>query len=167
MPRGAFLFLSFWLFANGIQSFAELPQPRWVSPEESPFLADEGKCFLNWELSEAGQTPRQSFTFQLEQASQSDFSDARLRYEGADLATYVSGLPEGMHYYRVRAVSDQETGAWSGSMDIKVVFVSRSLVITLFLLGSIVFVATVWAIMHGHRQYGEKASESSTTEGAA
>ena len=160
MLRGTFLFLSFWLSANGIQSAAEPSQPRWVSPAESPFLADEGKCLLRWELPESENS---SFTFQVEQADESNFSNPRVRYEGPDSATYISGLPEGMHHYRVRLVSDDETGPWSESMEIKVEFVSRQLVIILLLLGSIVFVATVWAIWKGHYQYaGPPASNSNT-----
>jgi len=160
--RGAFLFLSFWLFANGIQSVAELPQPRWVSPAESPFLADEGKSLLRWELP---QSEGASLTFQVEQSDGSNFSNARMRYEGPDQATYISGLPEGMHRYRVRAVSDEETGPWSDSMEIKVEFVSQNLVITLFLLGTIVFVATVWAIWKGHAQCAESDASSSSKGG--
>jgi len=159
--RGALIFLSFWLFANGIQSVAELPQPRWVSPAESPFLADEGKCLLRWELPQSGDA---SLTFQVEQSDGSDFSNARMRYDGPDQATYISGLPEGTHRYRVRAVSNEETGPWSDSMEINVEFVSRNLVITLFLLGTIVFVATVWAIWKGHCQYTEK-DDSGLTKG--
>jgi hypothetical protein len=160
---GAFLFLSFWLSANGIQSAAEPSQPRWVSPAKSPFLADEGKCLLRWEISESENS---SFTFQVEQAGESNFSNPRVRYEGPDSATYISGLPEGMHHYRVRLVSDDETGPWSESMEIKVEFVSRQLVIILLLLGSIVFLVTVWAIWKGHCQYAGPPASNSDTGGS-
>ena len=160
--RAAFLFLSFWLFANGNQSVAELPQPKWVSPAESPFLADEGKCLIRWELPESDGSPA---NFQVEQAEDPAFSDTRLRYEGPDLATYISGLPEGTHHYRVRTVSDQEEGPWSETLKIKVEFVSKNLVITLFLLGTIVFVATFWAIWRGHSQYADSSGLVSSKGG--
>ena len=162
MLREAFLFLNFWLFAMGIQSVAELPQPRWVSPAESPFLADEGKCLLQWELPDSKGT---SFTFQVEQSNDPDFSSPRVRYQGPDLATYISGLPEGTHHYRVRSISDQENGPWSRIMEVKVEFVSQNLVISLFLLGTIVFAATVWAIWKGHCQYAENGDSGSTKGG--
>lgn len=112
---------------------------------------------LHWELA---QSESGSFIFQVQQAQNTDFSDARMRYEGSDLATYISGLPQGAHLYRVRAVSGEETGLWSEPMEVNVEFVSQKLVITLFLLGTIVFMATVWAIWKGHCQYAESSDST-------
>ena len=139
------------LMANSYQSLAEPPVPRWVSPKESSHLADEGNVLLEWKLPE-GSPASVPFQFQLEQSLQPDFTESTLRYEGADQATFVTGLAEGNYYYRVRAVSGSEgSGSWSKVVEVNVEFVSTTLVVTLFSIGMVVFVMTVVSILKGHR----------------
>ncbi len=139
------------LMAGPYQGIGEPPVPRWVSPNESPYLADEGKVLLEWQLPE-GSPASVPFQFQLEQSLQPDFTEPAMRYEGIDRATFVTGLAKGNYYYRVRVLSDSEgSGAWSKVVEVNVEFVSTTLVVTLFSIGLGVFVMTVVSILKGHR----------------
>ncbi len=139
------------LMADSFPGFSEPPVPRWVSPKESHFLADEGKVLLEWELPD-NPPATAPFEFQLEQSVQPDFAESALRYEGADRATFVTGLAKGNYYYRVRAVTGSEgSGSWSKVVEVNVEFVSTTLVVTLFSVGMVVFVMTVVSILKGHR----------------
>ena len=127
---------------------AAAPVPHFTSPEPSPYVATEGKAALVWQLEDLEDGARR---FELQESRQPDFDDARTRYEGLDRATYVSGLPGGDFYYRVRVVSDGDApGAWSDAMHVRVEYVSFKVVLWLVGTGVVVFVATVFTVLTGH-----------------
>jgi hypothetical protein len=93
-------------------------------------------------------------SFQLEASDDPSFDDGKLRYEGPDRASFVSGLPEGTTWFRVRAVGDDGTaGPWSDAVRVDVAYPERGQVVRFLVLGSIVFLATVTAVIVGHRRH--------------
>lgn len=91
--------------------------------------------------------------FELQQARREDFAEASTRYQGLDRATYVSGLPSGDFYYRVRIIGkDNQPGAWSDTLVVRVEYVSMKLVFGLMAAGVVVFAATVLTVLTGHHR---------------
>lgn len=84
--------------------------------------------------------------FELQQATEGGFADPVVRYEGPDAGSVVSGLPEGVHFFRVR----RSGGDWSPAVAVRVEFVPRRKLFTLLGLGGVVVLATVAAIVAGH-----------------
>lgn len=114
--------------------------------EDSRIEAPEGWLVLSWKPS-ADEEPT---GYELQRSGEADFADATLQYGGPDVATFISGLPEGKHYFRIRPVADDGTfGAWSETLAVDVVFVSRRTVLVLMLTGMLVLILTVGAIVAG------------------
>jgi hypothetical protein len=91
-------------------------------------------------------------TFELQRSRDSLFSNARTLYKGSDLASFVSGLPNGDYYFRVRTILDKPgSAAWSKTLLLRVRHQSLVLAFTLFGLGAVVFVSTVLLIIIGNR----------------
>ena len=90
----------------------------------------------------------QDSLFELQQAASADFTHARLIYQGPDKASFVSGLEDGTYYFRVRAPGE----AWSDPLTVHVQHQSLKLAFTLFGLGGIVFLLTVFVVVNGARR---------------
>lgn len=82
----------------------------------------------------------------LEQADGPGFEAPALRYEGPDPASVITGLPEGVHYFRI-GFADAE--AWSDPLAVEVRFLPRGRLYLLLGLGAIVVAMTVGAIVRG------------------
>jgi hypothetical protein len=89
--------------------------------------------------------------FELQQSPDRDFDSLSVRYYGPDLATYISGLRNGIYHYRVRAILRGDTGSWSKTTVVSVEHHSLKLAFVLFGLGAIVFVAIVFIVVRGAR----------------
>lgn len=126
---------------------------QFVKPETTDYETSEGTVHLAWQVAgrEVGTTDLQ---FQIEQDSNPSFSTATHYYEGPENGTFVSGLPEGDFYYRVRAIDSAGTpGEWSSpALHVTVDYSPPMLVATLMIVGAIVFVSTVSVIIGGHRK---------------
>jgi len=63
---------------------------------------------------EASPPEAEGVQFQLEESDSLAFEQPLLRYEGAEEGSFVSGLPAGMHHYRLRQRADQDAtwGPW-------------------------------------------------------
>ena len=85
--------------------------------------------------------------YELQQATQNNFSDARTFYRGPDEATVISGLGDQKYYYRVR----HENSAWSNTVEIEVKHHPLSRAFGFFALGALMFVATVIVLVKGER----------------
>jgi len=98
--------------------------------------------------------------FELQQSEDSNFTNAKTRYSGPDLASYISGLPNGSYYYRVRSVSSDGlvAGPWSETISVVVKHHSLKLALVLFGLGGVVFILTVILVLRGVRSVSEEAS---------
>lgn len=113
---------------------------------------DSGHTRLNWSLSNI-QLENSSIEFELQKSNSSSFESPIIIYKGPDTASFVSGLPNGIHYYRVRSIdSNQNTSAWSDPVEITVQHHSLQLAFALFAVGLIVFAATVFVVVKGSKQ---------------
>lgn len=126
-------------------------------PATSPATAPEGHVQLRWEPPASdGAEP---LHYQIEQSRSSDFTAAEVRDLGPDRATFVSGLPPGTVWFRVRAVDGSSAvGPWSEPVAVRVVYPSRELVRNLLILGFLVFLATVGFVLGGHLKSRHRGS---------
>lgn len=83
--------------------------------------------------------------YTLEQARDKTFSTNKKIYEGPDRASFVSGLPDGRYYFRVRS----ESHSWSPALELHVRHHSLSLAFSLFGVGALVFILTVLVVLRG------------------
>ncbi len=74
-----------------------------------------------------------------------------VRYSGGDEGSVLTGLAEGTHYFRIRAVDAEGLpGAWSQPLEARVVFMDRHHLGRFLGLGGLVVILTVGTILHGH-----------------
>lgn len=102
-------------------------------------VSDDGTIDLVWR-GESG-------PYELQQARDGSFADARTRYEGEDAETVLTGLADGIYHFRVREVAN---GEWSEPLVLNVESMNRG---TLFLLlgtGAFVAVSTIGSIVYGY-----------------
>lgn len=83
--------------------------------------------------------------FELEEAAGPAFDTPRILYAGPDLATALSGRPDGIYYYRVRA----DGGPWSPPVAVTVAHHTLTRAWLFFALGATVFAATAVLILRG------------------
>lgn len=109
---------------------------------ETGNTSDDGHIRLVWtKIQPEG-------NYEIQKSVDPDFSQPKTIYEGPDLATFVSGLRDGTYYFRVRSSS----GNWSEIVPVKVQHHSLQLAFTLFTLGGIVFLLTVFVVIKGSLQ---------------
>ena len=90
--------------------------------------------------------------YELQEATRRDFSDSRTLYTGPDLATVLSGKPDGEYFYRVRRLDAEARSAWSAPVEVRVRAHPLVRALTFFALGALVFVATAVLILRGEAQ---------------
>jgi len=112
-----------------------------------------GQIKLIWSLPDSVKAT-EKYTFELQQAEDSLFNSAKQIYLGSDLASFISGLPDGNYYFRIRAQKDgqSEFSPWSETAILNVKHQSLKLAFTLFGLGALVFLSTVSVILYGNRK---------------
>ncbi|WP_018233269.1 hypothetical protein [Thioalkalivibrio thiocyanodenitrificans] len=111
----------------------------------SPDLARAGYFHLRWALDDVDVD-----RYTVEEAADPDFTDPAVLYEGADRATVISGRSDGTFHFRVRAsLADGGESGWSDTQTVEVVHHPRAQAIGLFILGGLVFLATVGLIVAG------------------
>jgi len=128
-----------------------LPRAQFDIPLEN--LTSAGTISIEWKVGEE-QTGDSELLFELQQSQDEDFGTVLILYRGPDLASFISGLPDGDFYYRVRALSPDtlRAGVWSPAARVRVVHHPLSLALTLAGLGGFVFLATVGVIVIGSRR---------------
>jgi len=93
-----------------------------AGPDEPvPATSDVGTVQLAWDPADA--TPDGvEVVFELQESQEADFAESLRRYLGEDRASFVSGLPDGRYYYRVRQREgeDGEWGPWSSLVAVDV-----------------------------------------------
>lgn len=110
--------------------------------------SSDGSVSLSWEKDE-------SLSIVVEQAADAAFTDPKVRYEGTDTGTVLTGLPEGMHYFRIRSSGESE---WSEPLEMKVEFFERRKLALLLGIGGVVVIATIGSVIVGFlRTKGEGA----------
>ncbi len=111
---------------------------------DAPLASSDGTVTLAWD-----ELPP-SHTVELQQSDSADFSRAQTRYAGADAGSVLTGLPEGVHHFRVRAVGPAgTTGPWSEALAVDVTFMARGKLFLLLGLGGVVVLMTIGAILFG------------------
>lgn len=110
------------------------------------YKLEEGHIRLEW-------AAERDTIFELQQSRTADFADPLTIYRGPDLASFISGLKNGTYYYRVRVPDD----SWSDTMTIEVQHQSLQLALTLFGVGCVVFLLTVFVVVNGARQANKQA----------
>jgi hypothetical protein len=106
-------------------------------------IANAGYYQLSWDGTDG--------PYHLEESSTTDFSTYRTLYQGDDLATVISGKPDGVYYYRI-SLSNEQQIADSNVVKVTVAHHPLKTALLFFLAGAIVFVATFIMIIKGNRQ---------------
>jgi len=117
---------------------------------EMPAQVNSNSGYIRLEWSPSS---KDDVVYELEEAPSSEFSTPQRIYEGPDLASFISGLPNGEYYYRVRAVnkSEKTSSAWSDPVHLTVKHHPVSLALTLAALGALVFLLTALVVIKGVR----------------
>lgn len=89
--------------------------------------------------------------FILQEAASPEFSNASILYQGPDTATLVSGKADGTYYYRIRNTTTP--AEWSNITKVTVTHHPLSRAFMFFILGALVFVATLVMVIRGNRTY--------------
>jgi Tol biopolymer transport system component len=99
------------------RSRISLPLVMHYRPVAVPVLADidnsdqDNSYLLSWKITD---TPASNDVYVLEEASQSDFSDSQIVYQGPDKSWAAAGRTPGTYFYRVKRRSGATETAWSG-----------------------------------------------------
>ncbi|MBD3257847.1 hypothetical protein GF377_05390 [candidate division GN15 bacterium] len=143
----------------------EFTVPAPAFENDASELNNSGTVKLQW-YSQAEGRDTAIAEFELQRATDANFTDADAYYRGPDLATYISGLANGDYYYRIReiehgiAISD-----WSEPVHVTVEHHSLGLAFTLFGLGGVVFIFTVLVVVRGARRTKDPdAPETNTSQ---
>lgn len=124
---------------------AEAATPQFLPTEGEPLRSNNGVVTLAWSGDPATQ-------FVLQQSSTETFATAVVRYSGPDTSSVLTGLPEGIHFFRI---GEGREGSWSDPVEVEVSYVGRGTLLSLLGLGFLVVVLTVAAILGGHQRKGE------------
>lgn len=120
---------------------------------DAPESSDTGHFTLSWMATDDAA----GYAFVVEQAREADFSDAQILYEGPSTAATMSGLLDGVYYYRARL---SESSTWSESVAVVVQHHSLTQAFIFLGLGAIVFLSTGIMIIAGHiKQRRESGSK--------
>ncbi len=120
--------------------------------QSSVLTSNSGFFKLEWRITD--ELPLQEgYSFLLEQSNDENFNHIKSIYKGSDLATYISGLPNGTFYYRVKIIEqqNQKESQWSPHLQARVEHFSLQFALTLCALGALVFLLTVAVIVIGVR----------------
>jgi hypothetical protein len=114
----------------------------------TPPLSNDGKASLSWTLE--GEA-----SVQIQQSNNPEFSAPRSLYQGTDLASVITGLPDGAYHYRGRQVyPDGSASTWSEPVTLRVAHHSLLRAGLFFVIGALVFLATTLLILIGNRRQG-------------
>lgn len=119
---------------------------------------DSGYFLISWEApQEWSEKFRNLEFFELQSSSEADFSQAQISYRGRDQATFLSGLPNGDYYFRVRAKYSETLlpSVWSEVWAVRVQHHSLKTAILLFSLGAGMFLLLLGVLLHGMGRHRE------------
>lgn len=118
------------------------------------------KKALSSKKKKQDETQRQNIRYELQHSDFADFSKKDIFYRGPDRASFVSGLKQGKHYFRVRVItpgvdSKNMQTPWSQVHIVKVKYHSWTLTWILFFTGAFIFFVLVglliWGTKKAHR----------------
>ena len=134
---------------RGQESDEEFDQRKAANDGIATLSSTDGTVKLVWGSQDAvlGTASEDALPVcEIQQASALDFAAAETRFQGTDVESYVSGLSEGTHYFRVRSGS----GEWSAPIEVTVTFIDRGKLFLLLGIGFVVAAATAGAIISGY-----------------
>lgn len=106
--------------------------------EQNQINSNDGHLKLEWDAPE-------NIKVEVQKSETIDFNNPTLIYRGIDRASFISGLENGDHFFRVK----EEGGDWSSTLTIHVQHQSLQLAFILFTLGAVVFILTVFVVVKG------------------
>lgn len=140
------IFNFFFIYANYLYSFdihfIDIPNKSKIKT---------GYINLKWDTN-ITKAKDMTIMYELEKSTKPTFKIPSQIYMGYDKGTFISGLPEGTHYFRVRAVKDKTeilTG-WSKPIQVDVEYQSKTLTISLMISGGVIFLAIVLVVLVGN-----------------
>lgn len=109
-----------------------------------------GSIALAWKLP-SEEVP-EGTQFELQHASSPNFEGARTLGPHPDTGTFLSGLADGSHHFRVRARtgSSDTWSAWSSPKELKVAHHPRGRALGFAAMGAVVFALTLGMILVGN-----------------
>lgn len=141
-----FIFFSAATYVNSESLIQNTPKFDSSVPE----YTKSGFFKLSWAIEN-----KKDVIFRVIESQDPAFENYKVKYEGPDLATFVSGLPDGEYYYRVRAISGESSwkSDWSKTLNVTVEHHSLRLAMTLMVIGAVVFISTVGLILYGNTKF--------------
>lgn len=145
------------MMAGGVYA-QSVPMTQHQPPSFNEPLREEshsGHIKIIWE--DSGVNP-DGVDFQLQQSQDPTFATSKTLYQGDDLGTFLSGLPNGEYYFRLRKVDERSAeplSGWSAPLWLTVEHHPLSLALWLFVLGAVVFALTVFVLLKGVRDTKE------------
>lgn len=79
-------------------------------------VSDNGSVTLTWEKAA-------ELVIELQHSTDPDFPEPVVRYRGADPGSVITGLPEGVHHFRI---GDTSSGGWSPPLAVTVEFFPKT-----------------------------------------
>jgi hypothetical protein len=114
----------------------------------SPSHSNDGRIVVSWETPPSGRV-------HIQQDLNGEFTTPTTLYTGRDNASVVTGLVDGDYHYRGRLEAPDGTlSGWSPVVKVTVEHHSLLRAISFFLVGLVVFLATLLLIMIGARRHG-------------
>lgn len=108
--------------------------------------SDTGAYHISWEGPEEG-------SFRLVERPSAESKDGTLLYEGTEKASTITGREEGVYWYQVGLLVEEDSLLWSEPCQVRVEPPPLWLAAFLFSVGVLICLATVALIVRGHRAH--------------
>lgn len=152
MCQNRWLFTLVFLLFSPLVWATELPIPSFLN---KPIEKTESGYFkLSWRFHQT-LFDAERIIFDLQKSTDADFRQVSTIYRGPDYATFLSGIPNGKYYYRIRSstVDGVKFSKWSPVVLVEVQHQSLSLALWLFGIGAIIFLLTVLIVVKGAQTF--------------
>lgn len=138
----------FLLHSQAVHASTHVSTP--VLTVSSP-VATAGYYQLNWSLDQ--ETNSSPTEFELQESFTQNFQHYSTILRSPDLATFISGQPNGVRYYRVRALIDSQSHTpWSKPVRVEIEHHSLLKAFLFFFVGAVVFSGVIATIYTGTRK---------------
>lgn len=154
LKRISLLFLFIVLLTLGGARPSAVAETQHLSPpiflSETSQDTASGHVQLEWG---AETTKPETLLFELQRSETPTFANPVTLYQGPDTGTFLSGLPDGDYYFRLRSQTAEGNArsAWSPPLRVTVQHHAMALAMGLFVLGGVVFLSTVTVLVRGDR----------------
>lgn len=116
--------------------------------QSSQATATAGYFKLSWQARTPSVTDAGT-GFVVQQSQFADFHKSQVLYKGMESSSLISGMPNGVYYYRVREANQT---SWSKPVRVEVHHHSLATALQFFMLGFAVFTLTFFTILRGAKQ---------------